>query len=798
LFFASFVLVYSFHFQAETTAAFPRLPHTDKFLIGVMESYNDLDNYKLGGFNTTHKYIYGRWDSVLQRHTPRTKITGIEEDLFDPVPSNELRKIISDVYNNHNASRFIWQRPKIEWLCLGQSSIYEAEPISLNDDYWFYSFASVSGTPRQDHIWNNGKTVLHCSNIGSGPRGDTVLKRLKANTEQSRRSPVGGINQWGEDSESNWFVKPKIRIPPSFISGNEEVDICRISVKMHDGITDKIEPVNIKAKHFLDENLEYDGRYLEEFYFDGSDNPPRAITFKGDLVLNATAPFWFNSARGNYSPDPENINRADIQVYWYDNCEMWIDYIKVENDVAHDLLSNDPLNLNWVRYNKWIEDEANAINQEPYVYNFYTELFEFNNIPCMAYVNKKIDSITGGRVNFMTDQLPFFFCHMPWEEKSSILTPEKVKTLFFNVTNFKQIYVGNPYPITANFPAGCYDFLNPQISVVPSSLPVSSGDTILAVSRSPENYDRWLQSRFDTACTFYEGGNIDFKPNKPYPYEGVFMFMLKWAGSIAKLCDIPLIVMLQAHQFVNSFEVDREPTIEEQDVMTNLAVSYGAKGIMYWWMPSYFNNMCDYSFGLIRYGVPRERNLYGQPKWDSFKQTLQRLEKWGPTLMTFSNKHTDSYIYRLEDERERLHQDSFFKDIVSYKNGTGNPACTNYFPDTTNAPHPSGLKYECFEDRFLQVATFKIDLNDIDKYFMIVNRRCSPVQEDYNDGRRYIRIIFDPQHPDFSGFTYWNVVDIESGTIIKTVDMSSSNPFADLKWFNPGEGKLIRLMPESN
>jgi len=792
------VLIYKFYYPStenQKTAA--PLPYTDKFLIGAMHSYFEefYTHYDDAGFNTTHRYIYGKWDSTLQRHTPSTDITGTEEDLFDPVPADDIRDIITEMYRDHNGSRFIWQRPKIEWLCFGQSSTYEAEPISTSDDYWFYSFASVSGTPVPDHTWNNGDTVLHCSNIESGPQAGYVLKRLKANTEQSRRSQIGGINQWCEDSECDWYIKPKIRVNPAFVNdlNNSEVEICKIQVIMQDGITRKpLQDSIIKAKHFrLNALTQYDGRYIEEFYFTENQDPT-PITFTGDLVLDSTAPSWFTSARGNYNPDPENINRADIQVYWYDNCEMWIDYVKVENDVAHNLLTSDTTNQTYQLYNQWIEDEANAINREPYVYNFYTELFEFNNIPCMAYVNKKIDSITGGRVNFMADQLPFFFCHLPWNEKGSILTPAKLKDLFFDVTNFKQIYVGDPYPVTANFPAGCYDFTGPQISVIPSTLPVFEGDTILAVTRSPENYDRWLQSRFDTVCRFYEGGDIDFNTNKPYPYEGVFMFMLKWGSDIAKLCDIPFIVMLQAHQFVSPFEVDREPTIEEQDLMTNLAVSYGAKGITYWWMPSYFNNMCDHSLGLIRNGQPRGRNLYGQPKWDSLKSTIDRLEKWGPTLMSFDNQQTNSYIYRLE--RSNLISQTYFSDVVSYVRGTGLPPCQLDAPDTTDAPHPPDLRYECFEDRYLQVATFE-STSDDNRYFMIVNRRCSPLDSvNNNDGERYIRVLFDHGSTDLPAFNNWNIIDIKTGSTISVIKINGVNPYADLGWFAPGEGRLYKMV----
>jgi hypothetical protein len=115
-------LIYKFYYPStenQKTAA--PLPYTDKFLIGVMNAYQPdllgyINAYDEAKFNTTHSYVTPKWDDDLDRHTPTTSITGTEEDLFDPVPTDDIRDIITEMYRDHNASRFIWQRPKIEWL----------------------------------------------------------------------------------------------------------------------------------------------------------------------------------------------------------------------------------------------------------------------------------------------------------------------------------------------------------------------------------------------------------------------------------------------------------------------------------------------------------------------------------------------------------------------------------------------------------------------------------------------------------------------------------------------------------
>ncbi|NOS84701.1 MAG: T9SS type A sorting domain-containing protein [Ignavibacteria bacterium] len=797
------ILILNFYYPSKNTQSPPQapLPYTDKFLIGAMNSQENMPVYDSGGFNTTHKYIESEWNTALGRHTPIAYMTG--EHLFDPVPTQAIRDILTDIYNNHNQSRFIWQRPKIEWLSFGQSSIYKA--FQDDPDYWFYGFNDTSGTRFTDIQWNGGKDVLYCSSVNMGPGAHFVLKRLKANTEQCKRIVSGKGNEWSGDTECDWFVKPKIRANRNFIinPNNSEVDICKIYVVLNDGTTQKlVTPTTIKAKHFQ-KNYEqgnlYNGGYLEEFYFDGPLLPPRGLKFHGDLIRpDNTGQSWYFSARGE-NPETAEINHADIQIEWLDNCEMWIDYVKVENDIADELFKGirDP----------WITDEANAVMIDPiYVYNFYTELTEFNNIPCMAYINHKLDSITGGRINYMSDLLPYYQYHMPWYAKGTIDTPDKIKKFFFDRTGIKQIYLGDPYPITATHDNGCFGYTIPQYSKIPNTLPAAPnqyeeyGDRV-----APAVYDAWLQNQLDTACAWYtSGGSFNEVDNgmKPMVYKGSFKYLLKRGSAMSKLQNIPFVMMLQAHQWVDEGELDREPTIEEQDLMVNVTVSYGAKGIIFWQMPSFYtNNPCFYCKGIDSgYGNPRRNNVYNQPKWDSLKSTVARLKKWGPTLMSFDNRETDSYIYRVDNERIECINETYFRDVVSYKTGTGEPPCSEDSPDTTDAPHPNGLRYECNEDRYLQVATFKGDGSDYNKYFMIVNRRCSPYKDESNEdnrgGKRFMRVYFDQNHIEFAGYNSWNIIDVENPrAIVGKFDKTALVPYVDLDWFNPGQGKLYKIVP---
>ncbi|MBK8552225.1 MAG: hypothetical protein IPL53_14650 [Ignavibacteria bacterium] len=114
--------------------------------------------------------------------------------------------------------------------------------------------------------------------------------------------------------------------------------------------------------------------------------------------------------------------------------------------------------------------------------------------------------------------------------------------------------------------------------------------------------------------------------------------------------------------------------------------------------------------------------------------------------------------YILRSEYSNLYSQTFFSDVITYKPFGSNPGCVEDNPGS----NPSGMVYECKEDRYLQVATFQ-NSEPNTKYFMVVNRRCSPflddsTNNDNNERRRYVRIMFDSDL-QLSGFNNWSVID---------------------------------------
>ncbi len=374
--------------NSETTinqpAAFETPPgpnNGQRFLYGAIQYLNECpqnyNNYDQLEFNMYHHYVGTVWDNDLQRHVPFACYPG-----WTCWPQNDkLRTDVSEYkgaviaklneIQSHNTSKILWHRPKIEWLCYGQRSDYKCNENYINPDLWFYAFNEHPvGEDYDETGYGKNTWVRHCRAQYNGPWFDEpgyVVDRLKANAEQCRRTSGQTDNQWQGDSECDWLIKPSIRADKDFVSNpnNQDVNICRIDIYNHDGYNsnnpslNRISSTDIKARYFQsDYQHTYQGDYMEEFYFAQNQSPSAIKIEHQDWATGNNQ--WCLTARGEKSIQEENnsstCNHADIRVYWYGNCDMWIDYVRVDNDVASDLFA-DPPNENTNRYNQWIDDE---------------------------------------------------------------------------------------------------------------------------------------------------------------------------------------------------------------------------------------------------------------------------------------------------------------------------------------------------------------------------------------------------------------------------------------------------------
>ncbi|MBK8982575.1 MAG: hypothetical protein IPM38_09720 [Ignavibacteria bacterium] len=163
---------------------------------------------------------------------------------------------------------------------------------------------------------------------------------------------------------------------------------------------------------------------------------------------------------------------------------------------------------------------------------------------------------------------------------------------------------------------------------------------------------------------------------------------------------------------------------------------------------------------------------------EMIKSQVQRLKTWEPYIMSFDNANRSTYILRLE--RSSLIEETFFNDVLSYE-----PIPSDYMI-ASQIP-------EAVSERYLQVGKFNNPDEMYSRYFMIVNRRCSPI--DTSDpggvnGRRSVTIKLDSASTHFAGFNNWSIYDLERDSLIITFDkriISTTN----LGWFNPAKANSI-------
>lgn len=249
----------------------------DKFLFGAFQTNFDqgynYSNYDAIGLNGWHAYCdddIGDIPGQPLRHSPQTHLLSCEDRVFTDVTNsnwiNGLKALIAGV-NSHNQSKLLWDRPKIDWLISGRSSVYRCNQNHIEQGLWFYAFNDHQvGEDYPDNVYLNGAWVWHATNPQQYPNGGFLVKRLKANAEQSRQEGYQG------DIHCTWYVKPRIRAEKNFInnSANANVPICTLYVKDQNG-NDKITPLVILAEHFYDyaNPYSYNGQYMSEFYFCG-------------------------------------------------------------------------------------------------------------------------------------------------------------------------------------------------------------------------------------------------------------------------------------------------------------------------------------------------------------------------------------------------------------------------------------------------------------------------------------------------------------------------------------------------
>ncbi|MBE2216945.1 MAG: hypothetical protein IAE90_02000 [Ignavibacteria bacterium] len=93
--------------------------------------------------------------------------------------------------------------------------------------------------------------------------------------------------------------------------------------------------------------------------------------------------------------------------------------------------------------------EASLANYNTSPLKFYIETIEFNNLPCIAYVNKKLQSM-GANVDIMTDLTHLYSTHVDWSDRATVMNAEHIKRFYIDSAGFKQILFES-YPFTSAY-----------------------------------------------------------------------------------------------------------------------------------------------------------------------------------------------------------------------------------------------------------------------------------------------------------------------------------------------------------
>lgn len=765
-----------------------------KFYIGGIDCEVDCKtgykNLDILGFSLWHKYLATA--NVNGKEYPYVlwydnAITN--DSLFTPVDNYAaaLKGKVKDIYS-HNNRRLLISRPKIDYLCYGQRSDYQCEPISKEDDLWFYAFNYHHPTAPVEI--DSGSGVIHCRSFTENSNYDEagyVVLGLRANTEQCKDE-----EGWRGDAQSWWIIKPRIRIDSNVANNpvNYNKLICRVEVVNASGRL--IKSFVLRVRNFLDSVTSYyKGNYKEVFNFNSDPENSQQIYGSWQDTLKWG---WIFAARGDSSS--WFVNKSDIRVYWYGECDMWIDYVRVDNQVADDLFRGlyDTL---------WIYKEVAAVfdSTSPAVMKYYLEYAEFNNLPCIGYVNRKVKEYSHNTIDIIQDFSYTIAIHVPWKERRRILNAKFLYKCYILRAGYSQIFAES-YPLTA-----CYTQKKERqnFSKLPNTLPpldTKKSDSVLARYVSVDEYENYLQDNFNHHDYILEGDDYVSTFCNDYTYyrlrqdQGNFRFIMQLCDSVSKLGNIPFIFMPQIHQNFVPGEVRREPTNEELNMMTNVALTYGVKGLIYfsyitWYKPSenvYVKGITEDDDTTLR-----TLNFYHQTNPDK-KETIQSIVKrvadtWGELLLTFDNKRRHSYIYNFETERNNLVLNSYFIKFLTLKPGKND---SNYVNDSLAAVLP-GLIAEPPGETYLQVATFENDRKNT-HYFMVVNRRCAPSDlRDTVGGKRIVEALINLQNL-LQGNLRCVIYDCGTNDVVKELEYSDLPVLVDLGWFEPGEGKLFKII----
>jgi len=660
--------------------------------------------------------------------------------------------------DNNNLNAYFQPDTMIYHAALGRISLFEAEEDFTGRHK--YTNNHSKGDPTDD-IWN-GVTQRVQFYDANGTTYDPPTPVLSAIDETCEQVLSGIPSQFvtnSQDPNLRWHIKPRMRIRSDDALDVFNIrNVAKIVVKSFNGTI--VDEYIINTSRFRDTSLTtYDGRYLETYW-----NLPIIVT--GDTL------------RYNGGPIPDfPLNYpvvsecgVDYEIQWYGQVDVWIDYVKVMDNTAHNLMGPNP------RIREAIIREMNQLLNFDGLKGFYTEEVQYSNLRCLKYIQGLLSDSSGN------DPRARLVC---------LINPPTYRHTLSDSWNPDNVQIYEAYADSVDPPAFIFAGYPWEYFFIPSRLP----NTLPAFTF----HNTYTQQTRDTINSYY--GSIKISPPDYNTHIqnvwGRYKTELEKYSNIAHQRGQEFYVNTGIQGFrITGIDYAREPMMSELNASYGMALCYGATGIMQYAFESWISEntiQTHYNFGMldsytfdttwqILMVEKRTQNLYGENKWDGVVQLHNKVKTWGPVLYNSTNTQGFSVHSQGADH-------GFITNILSI-----DPHRNDYNPCPNDGP--SGPYYDCDQERFWEMGFFNTS-EPSTKYFMMVNRRCVPAGGDFPGDDRVLRIKFDAN--DFPNFNSWIISEVGSTTSPVPfsrnyngyVDIGSTN--SDMGWFKPGEGKLFKI-----
>jgi hypothetical protein len=789
----------------------------DRFYLGPFNIFYDLrfrTTSNIGWYSELSYNMMHNYCSHIDYHPQEWGTTQFDGGFFEPTPHYQsfINTAIGDWYGVASQNSLIFEREKITRGCYGQRSTYKAiNPGSWSSVFpgYGYQYTSATGDDYTDNTPMGGGAVVRRCIVGQHSKG-FIVKDLYENMEQVNNidSTIDNTNfdsrrLWSDVKEPQynmkWFIKPRMRIDSVYAKNNPNDTVCKLYVKRFDG--QLLDSFCIKCDNFIkyyNGIRFYDGRYIEMYY---------NIQFPQDTVPYAFSVSSWDLKTGRIK-DPDNLANSQVDYYikWWGKVDTYLEYVRLDDSWAHylftDTIGTADGNI-WKFYNK-IDSEVVAFTSTSGFGYFWVDEIYYNNIPCAREVNRLVKKFSNNNSSIV---ISGNVEGMVWSGglrntnfDRSVLVDSLIRTGL--MTN---LIVDGAYPYYYS------TFYPPNV-------------------QKPDDIEFPATKLFNQASTLdeYNYGTTSFGG-----IQGSLQYNIdlnKKTRAKAKEYNLPYCFYMQVHSDEGNIPIWglREPTNEEISALCNIGLALGSQQIFQY---SYYSGWlkevnssnkciytCDgqkpskwyYTWGLVdlptENGITNKRvtNYYGQSKWSYVETLNQKLRNVGDYIYPQSNPtkflkyDTTISINKITDNNGEL-QNNYIKDIKSKVLTQEFPISQYYCWDGD-----LGAYVDCklpqnnypYNSRFWEIGYFTPNPNngnqyDKSKYFMAVNKRCTPVSGDYGENRElYIKF-----NKDFLlSFNNWKLIDALTDNTIITFN-KDLNQFLDAGTFQPGEGKLFKLVP---